>query len=121
MPAGIAAGIAVPVYNSVQAKGKATKSLAQTKQIALACQLYAGDHKGKFPPTLDALVPKYCDDKKLFVSPFAPDEAMGYTYTPGLTTKSSADKVLIEDKFSEKEHQRIVAHVDASAETTKVP
>ena len=120
VPAAIAAGIAVPVYNSVQEKGKATKSLAQAKQIVLACKLYASDNDGKFPPTLDALAPTYCMPT-IFVSPFAPDEAMGYTYTPGKTEKSPATEIVVEDKFSGKEHQRIVAHVDGSAEVTKVP
>ena len=121
VPAAIAAGVALPVYQAVQQKGKATKSEAQAKQIALACALYAGDHKGKFPPTLDALVPTYVEEKTLFVSPFAPDEPLGYKLTPGLTAKSPTDKVLVEDKFASREHQRVVAHVDGSAEVTKVP
>lgn len=121
VPAGIMAGIALPVFNSVQLKGKATKSLSQAKQIGLACKLYAGDNDGKFPPTLDALIPTYTSNEKLFVSPFAPDEPMGYTYHAGLTDDSPPDTVLIEDKFSGKEHQRVVVHVDCSGEVTKVP
>ena len=120
VPVGIAAGMAVPVFNAVQEKGKATKSEAQAKQIVLACKLYASDNDGKFPPTLDALTPTYCDPK-VFISPFAPDEAMGYTYTPGLTEKSPVGTVVVEDKFSGKEHQRVVAHVDGSAEVKKMP
>ena len=131
VPAAIAAGVAVPVYQSIQAKGsqkgndsgmgKPAYSEFKIKQIALACKLYAGDNDGKFPPTLDALMPSYFSDKDLLVSPFAPDEKMGYTYTPGLTESSPAGAVLVEDKFAGKEHQKIVAHVDGSAAVTTVP
>ncbi len=118
-PVGIAAGTALPVFNKVQEKGKATKSLAQAKQIALACKLYAGDNDGKFPPSLDALVPTYLADKKLFASPYLPAEPMGYLYHPGLTESSPADTVLLEDQFSVDKGQKVVVHVDGSGEVTK--
>ena len=130
VPAAMAAGVAMPMYQAMQAKGdkksksdatgKAADSEFKIKQIALACKLYAADYDGKFPPTLDALRP-YLSDEILLVSPFAPDEPVGYTYTPGLTATSPAKDVLVEDKFAGKEHQRVVAHVDGSAEVTKVP
>ena len=125
VPAALAAGVAMPIYQSMQAKGEAkgsaAKSESNVKQIALACKLYAGDNDGKFPPTLDALVPSYVSDESIFVSPYAPDESAGYTYTPGLKDDSPANDVLVEDKFSGKEHQRVVAHVDGSAAVTRVP
>lgn len=46
---GILASIAVPVYNGVIENAKQTKALAQGKQVALACKLYAADFDGRFP------------------------------------------------------------------------
>jgi len=89
--------------------------------IAVSCKLYAADNDGKFPPTLDALVPQYVVDSKTLVSPFAPEVPIGYDYTAGLTEESPPDKVLIEDKFASREHQRVVVHVDMSGEVTHEP
>ena len=46
---GILAGIALPVFNSVQVKGSQTKALAQAKQCGLALKLFAGDNDGVYP------------------------------------------------------------------------
>ncbi len=46
---GILAGIALPVFNSVQIKGAQTKCLAQAKQIGLALKLFASDNDGNYP------------------------------------------------------------------------
>ena len=46
---GILAGIALPVFNTVQVKGSQTKSLAQAKQVGLALKLFAGDNDGAYP------------------------------------------------------------------------
>jgi prepilin-type N-terminal cleavage/methylation domain-containing protein len=98
----ILASIALPVFSSVQERGKQTKDLANAKQIALACKLYAGDHDGKFPyqngvsdPPVDvappgttsnanailaSLIPTYTSQEKIFNlvgsawSPTVPDE-----------------------------------------------
>jgi len=97
----VLAGIALPVYSTVQERGAQTKDLSNAKQIALACKLYAADNDGKFPdkdgqqadpPTtaltasstsnaaFACLVPNYLPSEKLFYlgksawSPNTPDE-----------------------------------------------
>jgi prepilin-type N-terminal cleavage/methylation domain-containing protein len=97
----VLAGIALPVYSTVQERGAQTKDLSNAKQIALACKLYAADNDGKFPdkdgqaadPPVTALtsastsnqafaslVPNYLPSEKLFYlgksawSPNTPDE-----------------------------------------------
>jgi prepilin-type N-terminal cleavage/methylation domain-containing protein len=95
----VLAGIAVPVYSSVQERGAQTKDLSNAKQIALACKLYATDNDGKYPDkdgTVDPpvplaagsksnqafalLIPNYLPTEKLFYlgksawSPTVPDE-----------------------------------------------
>ena len=46
---GILAGIALPVFNTVQIKGSQTKGLAQLKQVGLALKVFAGDNDGVYP------------------------------------------------------------------------
>jgi prepilin-type N-terminal cleavage/methylation domain-containing protein len=45
----VLAGIALPVFTTVQERGAQTKDLSNAKQIALACKVFAGDNDGKFP------------------------------------------------------------------------
>lgn len=45
----ILAGIALPVFTSVQIKGNETKALSNAKQIALALRLYSSDNNGNYP------------------------------------------------------------------------
>lgn len=45
----ILAGIALPVYSTIQERGQQTKALSQAKQIALALRLYAADNGGSYP------------------------------------------------------------------------
>ena len=100
----ILASIALPVFSSVQERGKQTKDLSNGKQIGLACKLFATDHDGKFPyqdgrttdPPTDltfataggltsnvvfaSLIPTYLTAEKIFYvagsawSPNVPDE-----------------------------------------------
>jgi prepilin-type N-terminal cleavage/methylation domain-containing protein len=51
----ILAGIALPVFGSVQVKGAQTKALSNAKQIGTALRLFAVDNNGTYPSyTLDA-------------------------------------------------------------------
>ncbi len=94
---GILAGIALPVYSSIQERGNQTKALSNAKQVGLALKIYAGDRGGAFPaagqmyddgttpiPTvttsniaLKALIPQYVDAESVFYVP-----ASRWTPTP---------------------------------------
>jgi hypothetical protein len=89
--------------------------MSNARQIGIACKLYAVDNNGKYPATLEELIPDYLLDRTIFVSPFAPTEPMGYSYVPGLTDTSPPETELIEDKFSAGSGQRVVVRVDGSA------
>lgn len=105
---GVVIGAAIPIYTKMYShpappppvENKSAESLEKAKRIYAACKEYAGDHNGKYPPSLDALIPKYVADPSLFYSPYDETEPVGYLYTPGLTTRSSATAVLLEDRFS---------------------
>lgn len=109
----ILAGIALPVFSEVKTRGIETKALANARQIAVTCKLYAVDNKGNFPPTLDALVPDYISDRSVFICPFDSSEPLGYTVYPGKDT-DPATNVLVVSKSMSKRKRRVVVHVDGT-------
>jgi len=102
-------------------KSAVTKSLMNAKKICVACRVYAADHAGDFPPSLDALFPTYLQDRTMLASPLNPSEAEGYIYTPGLKSMGPVNAVVIEDKYAPLQHIRIVAYVDDSARVLTGP
>lgn len=113
----VLAGIALPVFTSVQTKGAQTKALSNGKQIGLALRLYAGDNNGIYPSfTVDAngptttavsssndafcqLFPNYVKSEAIFwlskskwCSTNPPDEVQDATLTvPSTTTLKSGE------------------------------
>ncbi|MEO7319035.1 MAG: DUF4190 domain-containing protein, partial [Chthoniobacteraceae bacterium] len=63
----ILAGMALPVFSKVQERGTQTKSLSQAKQLAMGCKIYALDHNGAFPATLEELFPEIMQDRSLLI------------------------------------------------------
>lgn len=110
----ILVAIALPVFGQVQLKGKQIKSLSQAKQIVMGCKIYAIDHDGNFPRTLDELVPEIVPSRDVFICPLTgPSDPMGYTYFGGKET-DPADKVLLVSKAADRRGKRVVIHVDGS-------
>ena len=96
-----------PMLTSLRSKAQAAASLSNARQIAMACKLYAADHGGKFPPSLQGLVPDYLPNAAIFVSPFAPSEPIGYIYHPNVDSPPDPKTVLLEDQFSIRENYLI--------------
>src|SRR5438067_877160 len=72
-PEAILAAIALPAITAAQDRSTVVRCMNNAKQIAIACRTYAADHDGKFPATLDELVPDYVPDRSLFVCPITKD------------------------------------------------
>ena len=106
---GILAGIALPVFNTVQIKGSQTKCLAQAKQIGLALKLFAGDNDGAYPAkgnaltdepansntAFAALFPQYLTSETIFANKLVagsktPDNAYDATFTGARGDKTLA-------------------------------
>lgn len=109
----VLAGIALPVFSEVQLRGKETQSLANAKQIATACIVYAKDHDDRFPQKLDDLIPEYLPDRTLFASPLSPGEPLAYEYFGGKRT-DPPNQVLLMSIFEDRRGKRIILHVDGS-------
>ncbi len=113
------AGIALPVYGSVKARGLETKALSNAKQIAVACRQYATDHNGAFPKTLEELLPDYLQDREIFVCPFSRDaDPMGYEYYGGKETDPPQNVLLVSKALSQGK-RRVVMHVDTSGQVVR--
>ncbi|HEY5036815.1 MAG TPA: type II secretion system protein [Chthoniobacterales bacterium] len=71
----ILAGIALPVFNSVQERARATQDLNNLRQLGIATQTYLNDHDNALfsdqtTPWMKQLLPKYLPSWKIFQSPF---------------------------------------------------
>jgi hypothetical protein len=58
--------LAFPVIPDDTISGFITKEANETKQVGLAVKMYADDHQGRLPRSLDELVPAYLPDKSFF-------------------------------------------------------
>lgn len=104
----------------MQDSAKSTKSLMHAKQIVIACKRYATEHEGQYPPSLEALVPKYLGDASALTSPFQKDQTgTGYEYWPGLTDKPPPNTVVVRDAFDSKRGRRALARADGSGEVVR--
>jgi hypothetical protein len=117
----IFAGMALPIFGATQIHARQTKAIGQAREIATACHLYATEHQGKFPKTLEELVPKYLPDRKVFVCPLSgPTVAQGYEYFGGTDT-DPGEKILIMSKYQDRDGKRVIVSVDSSARFDKPP
>jgi type II secretory pathway pseudopilin PulG len=113
------AAIAVPVFQKVQQKALQTQSMSNGRQIATACRLYAVDHKGSFPRTLDELFPDYLADRHVLVCPVAGQSVpVGYEYYGGKDTDPGRNFLLV-SKGVTGGSERVVVYVDSSAQVLK--
>ena len=114
------AGLAAVFFGAAQERGKEAASMSNGRQIAIACQAYATDHGGSFPPTLSELVPKYLPNAKTLTCPLTgPSQPVGYEYYGG-TNSDPGSRILLVSKGASKVYnqgrRRVVVHVDTSAE-----
>lgn len=100
------------------------------KQLGLSCKLFASEHDGRFPDTLQALYPEYTPDVSIFRCPSATQEPTGtidavppshYEIVPGLTESSPKTTILIQEKNTENHVPagRSVLYIDGHVEFVK--
>lgn len=118
----ILAAIAVPAFTKVQEKAEQMKSQNNARQILMACKIYAADHGGAFPPSLDKLVEEQLivDGSVLQTVPPSEDgEAIGFEYVPGLTETDSVFKVMLQSKITYPDGKKVFGFVDGSVQVAK--
>lgn len=90
------AAILMPALSKTKRIAQRTVSATNLKSIGLASIVYADDHNGDFPQTLDVLVSESDLSPKSLISPRKPDGFDGpdYILIKGLTTAAPAAMVL---------------------------
>lgn len=86
------------------AKTRARKVACENnlRRINISLHNYATDNKDAFPPSLEALYPKYIDDDRVFDCPSSTRRGTpadpDYKYRPDLTEASDLKEVIVEDR-----------------------
>jgi hypothetical protein len=95
-----------------------TRSILNVRSLYTACKLWAADHQGSFPDTLEQLLTaKYAGtDPKLIHCPLLHNDTQpGYVYLgKGLKDTVAGHTVLILSKWSDPSGKRIVGHADGA-------
>ena len=117
----ILVSMAVPVFNVVQEKANQMATGNNARQVVMACKVYAVDHGGSFPPSLDALVPEYIEAPEVLQSrpPSEDGDVSGFEYTTGLTDSDPGETVVLQSKRIYRLNKRVIARLDGSFEVIK--
>jgi type II secretory pathway pseudopilin PulG len=113
------ASISLPVFSKIQERGNATKSINNVRQLITACRIYAADHEGAYPTSLDSLVTTGILEPEILAGlqrcPLSPDEPVsGYDYYgAGMKESDSPDAVVFMSK-ADVDGKRIIGYNDSS-------
>lgn len=111
--------LALAFIGFAETKSAQTQSLANGRAIALACRAYASEHQGKFPATLEALVPQYLSDPAVFACPLAgTSEPIGFDYHGGRDS-DPAGKPLLVSKGHTPRKRHVVVYTDGTADLVR--
>jgi hypothetical protein len=76
-------------------------SMSHERQLLLGCVMYADQHQGQFPPSLDEAA-KQADATGALVDPQRPDQRPGYRYVkPAAGTKTPSDRLVLYEAFGQ--------------------
>jgi hypothetical protein len=110
-----------PFKQQVTSGVQAFAAVASATQIHASCMAYAAANDGKFPPTLEALVPTYLSDAEDLQTKVGDnDERGGFQYFGGATS-DAPDRVLFQSWGTLPSGQRVVAYVDGRIEVENTP
>ena len=108
--------IAVPSFLKARDRSIGVAATNNARAIAIGCAEYATAHGGKYPATLDELVPQYVADAKTLTVPTVSANENSFDYQLAGVTKPRQDQIVVISQWKSKEGQHVVAHVDGSAE-----
>lgn len=122
----ILASVSMGAIGKVSEKGAVTKGINMGRQVALAAKLYAADHEGRYPATLDELVSSGALDDQGFLLKLASFKPAGWQGSPGfeyrgvgMKDSDPGDKVLLISNCQDRKEQRIVVTNDGVAQLQK--
>lgn len=107
--------IMIPAFMQAKDKAEAVSLINDAREIAVGCQRYAIDHDGKYPQTLEELVPGIISDRALH-RPNSP----GFDYLAAGKTNPPDETIVVVGKSANKQGERVVARVSGAAGLEKV-
>lgn len=111
------AGI-TPAMRSARQNAVHVQSSSNMRQLLIGCIMYANDHKGQWPPTLDAAIAQLHSAQQLLINPANPTAKPGYIYVKPANPQNPQALVLYEayDKWP---GQINVGYADGHVEATR--
>jgi hypothetical protein len=91
------------------------ETVSNSRQLGLACKLFAMDHGGLYPPLLMHVYPDYIAVKTIFTCPLCLKEQIGYAYFGGKDS-DPPKQVLLYSKAPTAEGKWVVIHNDLTYE-----
>ena len=88
------------------------------RQVSVALRIYATDNGGRFPETLEELVPDYLPDREMLRSPLSPDEEIGYLYFGGRSA-DPGHQLLMMSKSTDERGRRVVIRKNGAVTVEK--
>ena len=95
--------ILAPFIGNIRSRADLLACEENLQEIGLGLKLYASEHRGAFPPSLDELIEGgYVKDEMVFDCPagqlLGDAQEPDYDYVPGHTILSSSETVIVSDK-----------------------
>ncbi len=116
----IMASVSIPAYVGVQERGQAVKDMADIRIISVAIQVYASENEGRYPDSLDQLVPDYLDDASHLNAGSGREEGpVQFLYRSALTESSPADEPILLSPIKYQGTGTPVAYVRGNASTVR--
>lgn len=113
----VLAALAAPGLFNIQDRAHQAQSINNTRQVIISLKMYAADHGGKYPATLDELIKTAPEDEKLLDYPqftdWSPEK--GYEYAGG-SDAEPGQKVILMSRSHSQSGKRILGHNDGSVE-----
>jgi hypothetical protein len=117
----LAAIVSIPIAKNLCTATAQSNRLNDAKGIALACKLYAMDHKGHYPDRLEDLVPTYLSDKRFLVFHSTDGKRELRCEYFGGTDTDRAGKILLRVQADKPEGDEAVAFSDGSGRMQRAP
>ncbi len=112
---GLALCFAFPVVDIDTISSAITEAAQETKQVGLAAKLYADDHQGHLPPSLDELAPTYLPDRTLLPH-------VHFSLPRAVLAELPTESIILFRVATDSRHREtrvVVVHPDMSVEWTR--
>ncbi|MEM7167881.1 MAG: hypothetical protein AAF581_20685 [Planctomycetota bacterium] len=103
------AGLTVPTINMTRRRAESVTTLNNARMLSIYCSMYADEHGGKFPRSLDALVRTYPDD-------IGAELIAGFSYVSGYRQTGRGDRIFIYQTDPDASGQVVVARLSGVTE-----